>query len=182
MTYDLHSDALFEYDVHVPTRTIFLEPDSDQFQFEYLMKGLVLMPGDDPIRVIMNAPGGDEYHGMAVYDAIATYPAHITIEAYGHCMSMGSWILQAADERVLAPNCTMMIHYGTWGYEEHVKYQRVQNAEMERLNKAMEDVYYKRIKERHPRFKRERLCKMLEDETYLTPREAVDLGLADRIL
>ena len=184
MAYDWHAESFAEFGFHAPSRTIYLEPDSDQFQFEHAIKGLTILAHENkkPITIVMNAPGGCEYSGLAVYDAIRACPAHVTIEAYGHRMSMGSWIMQAADERVLAPNCTMMIHYGTWGYEEAVTVQRALYVEMERLTTLMENTYLDVIREKHPRFERKELQSMLGDETYLTAQEAVALGLADRIL
>lgn len=184
MAYDWHADSFAEYGFHAPSRTIYMESESDEFQFEYIIKGLTVLMHENkkPITILMNAPGGCEYSGLAVYDAIGACPAHVTIQAYGHCMSMGSWIMQAADERVLSPSCTMMIHYGTWGYEEAVTVQRALNVEMERITTLMEDCYLEQIRLKHPRFKRKDLQRMLRDETYLTAQEAVDLGLADRIL
>ena len=77
--------------------------------------------GDKPITVIMNNPGGDEYHGMAIYDAIKSCKNHVTIVVFGMAMSMGSIILQAADKRVMSANSRVMIHYGTWGINDHPK-------------------------------------------------------------
>lgn len=184
MYYEEHAEIFLHYDVHLSSRTIYLQPDTDQFQFEWMVKGLVVLTDYslDPITVIMNCPGGDEYHGVAVYDAIKLCQAPVTIEAYGHSMSMGSWILQAADLRLLAPSCMLMIHYGTWGYTTSIPVQRSLQKEMERVNTAMEDVYLEGIHQKHPRFARSKLQAMLHAETYLTAQEAVDLGLADGIL
>lgn len=179
-------DHFFDYDLHIPSRTIYIGGECDLLQAEYLTKGLHLLKArslDQTINIIMNNPGGDEYHGMAIYDAIAACKQHVTITAYGHAMSMGSWILQAADDRVLTPNCTVMIHYGTGNFgDDHVKYCRVQAKEMERLNHIMERVYLPRIQEKNPDFPLRKLRKLLEDETFLTAEEAVALGLADRVL
>jgi len=63
-----------------------------------------------------------------------------------------------------------------------VKYFRVHAKEGERLNAMMEADYMQRIKEKNPDFPLRKLRKMLEDEVYMTPEEAIDLGLADKIL
>lgn len=177
-------DQFFECEVHVPSRTIYMGGECNEEQAAFFLKGITVLrnKNDQPITIIMNNPGGDEYHGMAIYDAIATCTQHVTIIAYGHAMSMGSWILQAADERILAPRCTVMIHYGSWWSDDHVKYFRVHAKEGERLNAMMEADYMQRIKEKNPDFPLRKLRKMLEDEVYMTPEEAIDLGLADKIL
>lgn len=176
-------DRFFEWDVHIPSRTIFMGTEVDEGMVERFLKAMILLePEGKPINVMMNNVGGDEYHGMAIYDAIAESKCHITLTVYGHAMSMGSWILQAADERVMAPNATLMLHYGTWGAEDHVKYVRVNCKEMERINLLMEGVYLGQMKMRDPAFPLRRLRKMLEDEVFMAAGTAVELGLADRIL
>ena len=95
---------------------------------------------------------------------------------------MGSWIMQAADERVMAPRSTMMIHYGTWAVDDSVRAVRSCVKEMERMNLLMEEAYLRRMKELDPTFQLRRLRRMLDDDTYLTPVEALELGLIDKIL
>lgn len=176
-----YGDALtrwFDYSVDMRGRTIYMGSQTDEEMAEFFLKAMhMLSHTDDPINIIMNNEGGDEYHGLAIYDAILTSKAHVTVTVYGHAMSMGSWILQAADERVMAPNATMMIHYGVWGHEDHVKYYRLHAKECERLNTLMEEAYLEKGS-----MKRTKLKKMLEDDSYLTAEQAVALGLADKIL
>jgi ATP-dependent Clp protease protease subunit len=176
-------DRFFDYNVHVPTRTLFLGPEVDEEMAELAIKGLALLGTVDlPISILMNNLGGDEYHGLAIYDAIALTKSHVTITVYGHAMSMGSWILQAGDDRVLAPNATVLLHYGTWGEHDNYKQFRALAKEGERLRLLMETSYLRRLREKDPKFPAKRLVRMLEDETYLTSEAAVELGLADRVL
>ena len=46
----------------------------------------------------------------------------------------------------------------------------------------MEDTYLEVIREKHPRFTRKKLQKMLTSDSYLTAQQAMDLGLADGII
>lgn len=176
-------DQFFDWGLHAPARTICLTSAIDQDTADYFLKAIsILSTSTEPIKILMNCEGGDEYHGLAIYDAIVSSKSHITIEVYGHAMSMGSWILQAADERAMAPRATMMLHYGVWGHEDHVKYYRVHAAEGERLNELMEKDYMRRIKQAKPRYQLATLRKLLENETFLNAEEAVALGLADRVM
>jgi len=173
-------DDWFVYDVDIAGRTLFLGGEVDDGMAERFLKGLHLLSGksSDEINITINTTGGDEYHGMAIFDAIACSRCHVTMTGYGNVMSMGSWIMQAADLRVLSPNATMMIHYGSWDKgDEHVKYQRVQLEEMERINVITELAYLPKTT-----MSLRRLKKMLEDEVYLSAEQAVELGLADKVL
>ena len=89
----------------------------------------------------MHTIGGDWNDGMAIYNAIALSPCHITILGYANVCSMSSIILQAADVRLLMPDTDFMIHFGemsTEGYSLSV----VSGADYERrLIDRMLDVY-----------------------------------------
>lgn len=145
-------DRWFTCNVDVDSRTIYMgsvanadntEAGVDFTMSEYLIKGIHILESKstDEIFIIMNNPGGDWYHGMAIYDAIKTSKCHCTIKVYGHAMSMGSVILQAADKRIIMPNGRFMIHYG---YNE-VSYPSktfVRWAEEEKIvNYEMENIY-----------------------------------------
>lgn len=178
-------DKFFDYSLYVPGRTLYLGGEVDEVSAEYFIKGMALLgriPG--PVTVIMNSPGGDEYHGLGIFDAIATSKSYVTITAYGHAMSMGSWILQAADERIVAPSCTVMLHYGKYFPPDNMTQAEVTRAaaEFERLNGAMERAYFARMKEKNPNVTIGALRKLLNTEAHLTAVQAVELGLADRIL
>lgn len=188
-------DRLFEYDLDTDTRTIYMgsvlssidegESGVDAFMAERMIKALHVLEqkGEGPVTIIMNNPGGDEYHGMAIYDAMKCCNVEsITVKAYGHCMSMGSWIIQAADTRLLSPDCTMMLHYGEAGFRGHSKNLERYGEEVKRTNQKMEDVYLERIKEKHSDFTRSKLQKMIAYDKWITAKEAVELGLADDVL
>lgn len=180
-------DRFFDFSLHVGTRTIFMGTEVDEEMVEFFLKGIhLLAPPDerspDPIHIVMNNIGGDDYHGLAIYDALACSRAYSTITAFGHAMSMGSWIFQAADKRIMAPNATMMLHYGSWRSEGTVRDTREWNKEMERISILMEDCYLKRIREKKPRFTRAQLQRSLTSDLFLTAKDSVDWGLVDTIL
>ena len=181
-------------DIYVPTRTIYIgsayydpehgESGCDGAMAERAVKNLRTLESinKDPITILMNNVGGDPYHGMAVYDAIRLCQSHVTIKVLGHAMSMGSVIFQAADHRLMAPNSRQMIHYGTWAADGHAKTTQKWAKECEKVDKWMEQVYLKEIKEKQPHFTLARLQRMLDHDTFLTAEESVALGLADAVM
>lgn len=190
-------DRLFDYDIYITTRTIYMgsvesdiengESGTDAKMAERAIKALHILDssapdGDKPITIILNSPGGDVYHGLAIYDAIKACKNHVTIIVYGMAMSMGAWVLQAADDRIVAPNSRVMIHYGNTSHEGHSKSALIWAKEEERVNKKMEDIFLEKILEKKPVFTRKELQELLNFDTVLTAEEAVDLGLADKIL
>jgi len=111
---------------------------------EYFIKAMYLLESKDPekgVTIIMNNPGGDWYHGMAIYDAIKSSSCFCTIKVFGHAMSMGSVILQAADHRVMMPNSRFMIHYGYNAINNHSKIYEKWSEENKVLLYEMENIY-----------------------------------------
>lgn len=192
---DRHDIEKFhEYGIYVPTRSIYMgseqfsvtegESGTDGWMAERVVKNLHMLESlnHENITILMNNIGGDEYHGFAIYDAIKACKSHVTIKVMGHAMSMGSIILQAADERVMAPTSRQMLHYGTWGIHDHAKTAQKWAEEGKKIDSWMEQMYLSRIKEKQPRFTLEKLEKLLDHDTFLTADESVKLGLADKIL
>ena len=141
----------------------------------------------DPITIIHNTEGGDEAQGMAIYDAIKASKCHITIKVMGTCMSMGTIILQAADERVLAPNAAIMFHDGQSGSVISNHAEAANSARFfELYGKRLDDILFARINEKrakddHAPMSRKTFDMMSIKGKYIFPQEAVELGLADRI-
>lgn len=187
-------DRFHDYSLYVTTRTIFIgseeyslehgESGTDGLMAERAIKNLAILEhmSSDPITIIMNNIGGDEYHGFAIYDAIKACKSQVTIKVFGHAMSMGSIILQAADIRVMAPTSRQMLHYGTWGVHDHAKTAQQWAKEGNKIDQWTEQMYLERIREKQPTFHLKNLKKMLDHDTFLTAEESVKLGLADKIL
>ena len=82
-------DRWFDYNVDVESRTIYMGSIQSDMDFEsgvnssmaeYFIKGIHMLESKsvDSIIIIMNNPGGDWYHGMAIYDAIKMSKCHCT--------------------------------------------------------------------------------------------------------
>jgi len=180
-------DKFFLYNINVPTKTMYMgEPDGVEHSMaENVIKGLAILDAkarSKKLTILMNNVGGDVYHGLAIYDTIKACKSPTITKVFGYAMSMGAWILQASDKRVLAPNATLMLHYGTNGFEGHSKDFDKWAEENQRINKLMEDHFLERIKEKHPRYTRESLQELIRFDKFLTATEAVELGLADKII
>ncbi len=187
-------DKLYDYDLYIPGRVIYMgstessidsgESGVEAIMAERMIKALLLLDQkDEPITIVMNNPGGDWYHGMAIYDAIKACQSHVTIKVYGMAMSMGGVILQAADKRIIAPNAKFMMHYGYMGMDStHAKIFENWAEESKKINKDMEQIFLLKMQEKDPKMKLSALKKMLDYDTVLNARETVELGLADAVL
>lgn len=186
-------DWYYDYGIYMPTKSLYMgsegshdgaETGTDFLMTERVLKGLHVLDRSTTqgITIIMNNIGGDDYHGLAIYDAIQSCENHVTIKVFGHAMSMGAVILQAADTRIMAPHSRFMMHYGSLGIEDHTKTVEKWAEESKKTNDWMEEVFIEKIREKKPRYARAKLRELLKFDTILTAQETVDLGLANKIL
>tara|TARA_R100000951_G_scaffold115767_1_gene124988 strand:+ start:689 stop:1384 length:696 start_codon:yes stop_codon:yes gene_type:complete len=214
-------EQFMDNEFYRPTRTIYMgsqtyvegcETGVDHLMAERMVKTLHILDNEDPtgespITIIMNNVGGDWYHGMAIYDAIKSCVNNVTIKVYGHAMSMGSIILQAADHRMMSPNSRIMLHYGYSGGNMHTKNTRKWSNEDVKLEAFMEDTFLEKIKDNKMTLRaynkligkehktpkggagnklikidRDRLERMLEFDSLVDPKDALKLGLIDEII
>lgn len=165
--------------VDYQTRTLYAVGEiCDDMVLEFLPAFRRLDGGAKPITIVLVSDGGSMDAGFAMYDAIRLARNHTRIEGLGAIQSMASLVLQAGDERVLAPSCTFMIHPPTVSVEDkriEALIGMVKDCEMAyekycQILSARSSTPVKKIK---------RLC---EQETYMSAEEAVEAGFADEVM
>ncbi len=77
---------------------------------------------DSTILVHMHLPGGEWQDCLGMYDTIKLSKSKIILLSYAKAESASSVLLQSADLRILMPNTTVLIHYGSFSMDsEHSK-------------------------------------------------------------
>lgn len=178
-------NTFLDYGIDISTRTLDLSGPVDQEMAKDAIRGLHLLQASrsaEPIEIMLNTDGGDTSQGFAIYDKIREMEGSVTITVYGECSSMGAWILQAADKRVMTKHSYLMIHAGEAelaGTSDVIKNWK---EYYDREHTLCEDILLEKIREKHPDFPRQKLQKMLKTDTILTPNQALELGLIDEII
>jgi len=189
-------DRWFEYNYLSPERLIYVgshtaeslhtseESGTDCQMAEYFAKAMVHLNriSNKPIIIHMNNLGGDWYHGMAMYDIIRMSKAHVYGIAWGYAMSMGSIILQACDSRIIAPNCTLMIHDGYDNLSGTPKTVEAWAKHSQQLRKRMYEIYFQRMKAAKPRITMKKVEEMCVNDKIFNAAEAESHGLADWVM
>lgn len=198
---DIHT-----YHINYHTREIYLHSAYSVFDeisgeagVEYRMattfiKNLHVLAGQSlsPILVHMHSVGGEWADGMAVFDSIRFSQVPISIIAYAQASSMSGIILQAADYRVISPECDFMIHHGSIAISADSVAAKSTIDVNERLCKRMLSIFAKRAKDgtffKERKYNENRIKAYLDrkikdkGDWYLTAEEAVYYGFADAIL
>ncbi|EIQ02104.1 protease subunit of ATP-dependent protease [Opitutaceae bacterium TAV1] len=139
-----------------------------------------IAPGKE-ITFYINSPGGSITAGMAVYDTMQLVSSPITVVVTGMAASMGSILLSGAKKgrRLLYPHSRVLIHQPliSGRFIGPATDINIQAQEMEKLraelNQILADASGQPI---------ERINKDTDRDFYLNAKEAIEYGLADRII
>lgn len=132
----------------------------------------------DNIVVHLNSKGGDVFDGIAIYNALRSHPANVTIKVDSLAASIASVILQAADDRVIVGHGQVMIHEASGvmvgNAEEMARFADL----LDRQSDIIAGIYAERAGDMR---RKASFRKAMKAETWFTDAEAVEMGLADRI-
>lgn len=186
-----HVDKWFNYGIDLDAKLVDFsnagneEVDLDSELAVRTVKALRILDRirpEDPITLLIHCEGGDVDAGLAVYDAIRRCKSPVHCEVVGVCYSMAAWVLQAGDVRRMHKHSSLMIHDGEGsvsGKKHEIESSKKFTDYQDRI---CEDILLDRIREKHPEFTRTKLRKLLATDTYLTPEEALELGLVDQVI
>ena len=146
---------------------------------------------DKAINLYINSPGGSVTAGLAIYDTMQYIKCPVRTIVLGQAASMGSFLAQAgtAGMRIVLPESRTMIHRVSSGTRGTGGSVYVQEMEMEdnlrhleeakRLNKRLVELYAKHNSKEKSY---EELAETMKFDTFLSAEEAVEYGLADKVV
>lgn len=179
-------DTFHNHHVNFATRTIWLALDDSGEGHEVgpktaekVFKNLDMLCQVSlaPIEIVMCCPGGDTITGIACYEVIRACEALVTITVLGEASSMGAVILQAADTRQMYPTGVLMLHDGSGSVSGHIRDLERGAEEDKRRREQMYQMFADRTGQDKAFFRRK--C---AHDWYLTPEQALELNLIDKIL
>ena len=125
----------------------------------------------------LNSPGGDCIAASQIYTMLWEHPGNVTVKIDGIAASAASVIAMAGNKVYMAPTALMMIHNpSTIAFGDH--------NEMEKACQMLDEVKQSIINAYHLRTGRSevQLGHMMEDETWMNAKRAIELGFADGML
>jgi ATP-dependent Clp protease protease subunit len=165
-------------------RKVFLwGPVTDESGKEICDKLLYLeavAPGKD-ITFYINTPGGSVTAGMAIFDTMKLISSPVTVVVTGMAASMGSVLLCAAAKgrRLIFPHARVLIHQPliTGRFIGPATDINIQAKEMEKLRVELNEILATASGQPIDKIARDS-----DRDFYLNAQEAIDYGLADRIV
>ena len=143
------------------------------------------------ITLYINSPGGLVTAGLGIYDTMQFIKCDVQTVVVGQACSMGSFLAMAgtAGKRIVLPESRTMIHRVSSGTPGTSGSVHVQELEMEdvirsfeeskKINKRLTELY---VKHNSKGKTYDELFEVMKFDTFLNAQEAVDYGLADKIV
>lgn len=144
---------------------------------DFFRKALAEIPETDTIELHINSYGGSVKEGIAIYNQLKQKKCK-EIVAYvdGFAYSIASIILQAADQRIMGLGTSLMIHNMWINISGNAEDLRKAADDLDVLMEANRQIYMDKVT-----ITEDELIELLNNETYLTPDQAVEKGFADEV-
>jgi ATP-dependent Clp protease protease subunit len=131
----------------------------------------------DTLKVRIASDGGDIATGFAIYNMLASHPAHKVVTVEGLAASMASVVAMVGDEVRIPKNAMLMIH-NPWGSITGSADQIESFAEaLNIMRENIVDAYVQRTG-----LTAEKVAVLMDKETWLSAEKAVKLGFADTVI
>ena len=133
--------------------------------------------GKGNITVWINSPGGDCFAAAQIYNMLRDYKGKVTVKIDSLAASAASVIAMAGDEVQISPTGMLMIHNpSTVAMGDHADLEKA----IDMLNEVKNSII--NAYEDKTGLSRNKLSKLMEDETWMDAKKAVELGFADSII
>ncbi len=163
------------------TRTILLSGEIDKSLAERVIRQLLVLEAEseEPIKLMIDSPGGDADAGYAIFDMIRFVKAPVWIIGMGLVASAGALVLLAAprERRLGLPNSHYLIHQPLSGVrgvatEIEIHAQEIEKLRV-RINKLIADETGQPLN---------RVEKDTDRDYWMNADEAVQYGLLSRVV
>jgi ATP-dependent Clp protease protease subunit len=173
--FDIYSRLLRE-------RIIFLGTGIDDAVADAVVAQLLFLEAEDPekdIQLYINSPGGSVTAGLAIYDTIQQVAPDVVTICFGLAASMGAFLLSGGckGKRLALPNARIMIHQPLGGAQGQAVDIEIQAREILYLKDTLNGLMAE-----HTGQPLEKIAEDTDRDYFLSPAEAVEYGLIDRVV
>ena len=173
--FDIYSRLLRE-------RIIFLGTGINDQVSDSLVAQLLFLEAEDPekdIQIYINSPGGSVTAGLAIYDTMQQISPDVVTICFGVAASMGAFLLSGGEKgkRLALPNSRIMIHQPLGGAQGQAVEIEIQAKEILFLKKTLNSLLAD-----HTGQSIEKINEDTERDYFLSPAEAVQYGLIDKVI
>ena len=135
----------------------------------------------EDINFYINSPGGAVTAGLGIYDTMQFIKSPVSTIVMGQACSMGSFLAMAGEpgKRLVLPNSRTMIHQPSGGAGGQATDMQIQVDEILKMKKNLTQTY---VKHNSVGKTYEELEAAMERDNFMSAEEAVEYGLADKVI
>ena len=135
----------------------------------------------EDINFYINSPGGAVTSGLGIYDTMQFIKSPVSTIVMGQACSMGSFLAMAGEpgKRLVLPNSRTMIHQPSGGAGGQATDMQIQVDEILKMKKNLTQIY---VNHNSVGKTYEELEAAMERDNFMSAQEAVDFGLADKVV
>ncbi|WP_077217047.1 head maturation protease, ClpP-related [Piscirickettsia litoralis] len=135
------------------------------------------IPKDHKVNLMINSRGGDVMEGSAMVDCIKELGDRCVATVEVVAASMASLLAVSASKTKMAKNAYLMIHHPYTTKQGNAKHFKSLSETLGSLSKSMINGYCEKTG-----LPEEKVDEMLDRETWIDAKAAIDLGFADEII
>jgi len=136
-----------------------------------------LMKCDGNITVWINSPGGDVFAAAQIYNMLMDYKGNVTVRIDGLAASAATMIAMAGTTVEMSPVGMFMVHNPSTAVIGNTKEMQAAIQMLEEVKDSIINAY--ELKTGLPR---QQLSDLMDAESWMNAKKAVELGFADKIL
>ena len=162
-------------------RIIFLGEEINDVTASLVVAQLLYLEAQDPekdISLYINSPGGSITSGMAIYDTMNFIKCDVSTICIGMAASIASFLLAAGTKgkRIALPNSEILIHQPLGGMQGQASDIKIHADHIlrikDKMNRLLSEMTGQPI---------ERVVADTDRDNYLTPEQALEYGLIDKV-
>lgn len=148
------------------------------------IKLLLVRDQEKEVLLVVNSYGGPTGVGMSFYDAVKTWlRPRLTTIGSGYVDSSGVIVFLAGEKRYLTRNTTLLFHLAGRTFEGGKRFSTADMEDMLKEDKVKDYQYACVVSDATGgRYSPEDILDMMARSTVLTAEEAVNMGLAHKVL
>lgn len=185
--YDIYSRLLKD-------RIVMLNTDVNDHSANLVVAQMLFLESqnsEEDIHFYINSPGGSVTAGLSIYDTMQYINSPVSTIVLGQAASMGSFLAMSGEpgKRFVLPSSRTMVHRvssGTPGTRGSVWVQELEFEDAQRHfeeSKRLNEFLTEKYAEHNTAGKTyDELLNVLKFDTFLSAQEAVDFGLADKVV
>lgn len=136
-----------------------------------------LFNGSGDIELYINSPGGDCIAASQIYTMLMEYTGNVTVKIDGLAASAASVIAMAGTEVLMAPTALMMIHDPLLSVYGNKRELTAAIGVLDEVKESIINAY-----ELKTGMSRSKISRLMEDETWMNAKKAIELGFADGMI